>query len=137
MSVDVDAMAAEVVLLLKSALTPVLARVTAVEAELKTIGELRERVAVAELKAGQVPAPAPPVDLTPVLARLDTADANLAALMVPKAAAAADDDEGLAASLTGLLRKDLAGLEPAPRIQRRVIRDGAGRVERVVDEPIT
>lgn len=136
-----------VVQAVQTALAPVRARVAAVEAEVKTVGDLRERVAVMETKAPPVMPPdlservlrveertptkelwtALTANVTDMRTRLDVLD--------PTKAAPVDDDD-LAASLTGLLRKELAGLEPAPRIQRRVVRDGAGRVERVIDEPI-
>lgn len=121
-------------------LTPVLQRMTAAEAQLAgmaDVRDLRDRIVAVETKAA-IPPPAvempPPVDLGPVLQRMSAAEASIVALTpVP------NDGEfvELTASLTGLLQKELSVLAPIPRLQKRVIRDASGRVDRVVEEPVT
>jgi len=44
--------------------------------------------------------------------------------------------EDIAASVAGLLRKELADLEPPLRLQKRIVRNDAGQIERVIEEPI-
>lgn len=44
--------------------------------------------------------------------------------------------EDIAASVAGLLRKELADLEIPPRVQKRIVRNAAGQIERVIEEPI-
>jgi hypothetical protein len=89
---DLDALATEVVLYVKSALAPLQARqealqasIAAWEARWSDVGLLRERLAVAETKAALLPAPvevsaSPAVDLSPVLARLAVAEGQVAAV---------------------------------------------------------
>lgn len=62
-----EALAGEVVLVIKSALGPVLERLAAAETRLATLGDLRDRVITVETKAA---IPAPPVDLGDVRDRL-------------------------------------------------------------------
>lgn len=84
---DLDAMAGEVVSLIKSAITP-----------------LQERIAQLE----QRPVVVPPAEIAP-------------------------DD--IAASVAGLLRKELADLEtPAQKTQKRIVRDGSGAVKYEIEE---
>ncbi len=74
---DVEALAGELVLTMKTALAPVLARMAALEAHLdrlpahdQVLTELRERLVAVETKTA-IPAALPaPVDLTPVLERV-------------------------------------------------------------------
>lgn len=96
MPLDVDAMAAEVVLLVKSALAPVLATqaaqaalIASLEARWNDIGVLRERLAVVETKAAQAPVvpavvasepDAALVDLRARVAALEPHTVDLAAL---------------------------------------------------------
>lgn len=81
---DPDAIATEIVLLVKTAITPVLERLASVEALLKHNGDVRDRLVTLETKAAQ-PLPAQPdppeiPDLTPILERLASAEAKLGAL---------------------------------------------------------
>jgi len=84
MSVDVDAMAAEVVLLIKSALSPVLAvqaaqqaTIARLEARWGDIGALRERMALVEKSAEVIPDPVlPETLLAPVLDRIEALEAR-------------------------------------------------------------
>lgn len=135
---DVDAMAAEVVSLVKAALAPVQQQVAAQAAQIavlsqrapddsltRELGTLRERVAVVETKAPpEVPAP---VDLEPVLTRIVALEAKSHHVDI------APDD--IAASVAGLLRKELADLEiPAARITTRTVRDSQGAVKYQIEE---
>lgn len=79
-----DAFADAVVVMVKNALGPVLERLSAAEARLAVLGDLRDRVVVMETKALQiVPVPAlpdpevPVVELGPVLERLAATEALL------------------------------------------------------------
>jgi len=70
-----------------------------------------------------------PADLAPVVARLEAVEMALGPALT---------SDAIAASFDGFLRKELAALTgPAPsRIQKRVIRDVHGKVERVIEEPV-
>ncbi len=92
MPLDVEVIATEVVLLIKSALAPLQARQEALQATIAgwearwaDVGQLRERLAVAETKAALLPTPVelpppPTVDLSPVLERLAAAEGQAAVL---------------------------------------------------------
>ncbi len=75
-------------------------------------------------------------DADPVLiqAQVDTLlQKALAAMPPPLVELSADD---VTANFTLLLRSELSALElPAPKVQKRVIRDSRGQIERVVEEP--
>jgi hypothetical protein len=135
---DVDAMAAEVVSLVKNALAPVLVRLAAVEArpvmsmaeaELReSLAGMRERVAVVETKAAVVPPTPIMPDVAPLQARIEALEA--ARVPVPEIA-----PEDIAASVAGLLRKELADLElPAVKPSKRIVRDGTGAVKFEIEE---
>lgn len=84
---DAETLAAEVVLLVKTALTPVLERLAAAEARLaltlsyeQVLSEVRDRVLVIETKAATPPLLDAPIALTPVLERVAAAEARLQTL---------------------------------------------------------
>lgn len=81
---DVEAMATEVVLIVKTALGPVLERLAAVEARQAVLGDVRDRLVTVETKAALpppvLPEPEPAVDLSPVLERLAAAEARVSVL---------------------------------------------------------
>lgn len=137
-----------VVVMVKAALSPVNARLAAAEVRLagipatdQAVTELRERVVVAETKADlAVSRPSPPVtpepvvvDLEPLVSRIASVEAAVAAIPSPE-----ETPDDAAGHFTVLLRKELAALEVISpvRMQKRVIRDAQGKVERVVDEPL-
>jgi hypothetical protein len=78
------ALATEVVLIVKTAIGPVLERLAAAEAHLAVLGDLRDRLVTVETKQA-VPLPVPPeptpaVDLAPLLERLAAAETRLLVL---------------------------------------------------------
>lgn len=77
---DPQAYADVVVLAIKSALAPVLERLAATEAQLKVLGDVRDRVVAVETKAALPVTERPAIDLTPVLERVAAAEARLAVL---------------------------------------------------------
>ena len=80
---DLDALADQVVLLVKSIVAPVQAELAAVRAQVAVLDTLRERVTVVETKAAHpitLPDPPAPPDLTPLLERLAGAEARMAVL---------------------------------------------------------
>ncbi len=72
-----------------------------------------------------------------VLERLTAAEARIVALSA--AQVEEPDPDEVAKELALMCRKafGLDALVPAPRMQKRIIRDAAGKVERVVDEPVS
>lgn len=137
MPLDAEALAADVVAVVKTALSPVLVRLSAVETSIamtgadpiaKALAPVLERVSAAETSVATIPRP---VDLTPILERLAATEATLAVvrdLVRTSRPSEASDfaPEDVAASLDGLLRKALADLEtttPAPT-RKRIERDG-------------
>ncbi len=64
--------------------------------------------------------------------------ANRVASMETKVAAIPADvsPDELAQQFAGLLKKELDAIAPPVRLQKRIIRDAAGRLERVVEEPV-
>lgn len=82
MLLNTDALAAEVVLAIQRAISPVLERLAATEARLSVLGDLRDRVVTVETKAA-MSAPlidTTPVDLSPVCERLATLETKLGVL---------------------------------------------------------
>lgn len=81
---DVDALAGVVVQAIKAALGPVLERLSAAEARLATLGDLRDRVVTVETKQALplpvLPEPPPAVDLSPVLERIAATEARVSVL---------------------------------------------------------
>lgn len=82
MPLDVDAMAAEVVLLVKTALGPVLERLAAAEARLAVVGDVRDRLVAVETKAAQpvVVGPSPADQELAIVNRVEPLTKQLAAL---------------------------------------------------------
>jgi len=117
----VDALAAEVVLLMKRALAPVL---------VEQVGQ-QARIAMLETRPAS----------TDVEPRLSDARERLAAL---EAKALPPSDPGLTAAdlLTATTEQarqafaDLGAVAPPRRMQKRVIRNSQGLIERVVEEPV-
>ena len=133
-------MATEVVLIVQRALAPVLTRLSVAETHLartaayeQVLGDVRDRLVIMEAKA-----PPPVIDLTPVCERLASAETQIGLMAKATAApiAPADDlaPEDVAASVAGLLRKELADLDVPPRMSRKVIRDGQGAVKYEIEE---
>lgn len=81
MSRDLDALATQVVLIVKAALAPVQADVAAQKDKLGTVDAIRDRLVVLETKAAApLPVVPDPVDLTPVLERMAAAEARLSVI---------------------------------------------------------
>jgi hypothetical protein len=127
-------------------LTPVLERVAAAEARLQTLGDLRDQVVILETKAAMPAAPAvAAIDLTPMLERLAGAEARLETVgdrvrTIDTRATTGPplDDlavEDMAASVAGLLRKELADLETAipAKVRKRIAKQPDGYT--VTEEP--
>lgn len=74
---QVNALADQVVVLVKNALGPLVERIAGLEARLSVLGDLRDRVVVVETKAAM---PVAPVDLAPIMERLTAAERRLAVL---------------------------------------------------------
>lgn len=70
--------------------------------------------------------------LAPIQARLAVLEAKPAAPVAPVAPEIAPED--MAASIAGLLRKELADLEPTVHTQTRVVRDGHGAVKFAIED---
>ena len=66
----------------------------------------------------------------PLLARLEVLEAKP---VVPPSDIPPED---IAASVAGLLRKELADLEIPTRTQKRIVRNDAGQIERVIEESV-
>lgn len=83
MSHDPNQLADTVILMIKAALTPTLERLAAIEARLsalpatdKAVGELKDRLLVMETKAAE-PVDVPVVDMSPVLQRVAVAESRI------------------------------------------------------------
>src|SRR6185436_12084797 len=79
-SMQADAFADAVVVMVKNALGPVLERLASMEARLTVLGDVRDRLVMVETKAAVVAPPVEipdPVDLLPVLERIAALEARL------------------------------------------------------------
>jgi hypothetical protein len=72
--------------------------------------------------------------LGPVLDRLVAAEARILTMEAKSAVPDVDPDD-IAASVAGLLRKELADLPVVARMNKRIVRDARGQITNVIEEP--
>lgn len=75
--------------------------------------------------------------LAPMLERVAAAEARLQSMETKAAAPVVDvEPEDIAASVAGLLRKELADLPVPARMHKRIVRDARGQIASVIEEPV-
>ena len=109
MQPDLDDMAAEVVLLVKASLAPVLERLAVAESRLSALGDVRDRLVIMETKTAMPLLQEPGIDLTPVHTRLNELDARISLTAGETALALTKE--------LGALRERVAVVEVRPQLQ--------------------